>query len=467
MRPSEQRRGVRGLDKAHTRGCKNVGGDFVKCDCAWRGRHKGHRVILAKWADKEVKPRDKEAAEIVLRRMQKAIDDHEFDPAGERPAPGTGQRLSDLIPDWTEQVAENPDKPLADGGLADSLNVISTSKLGAMTLAALATAPTTIKEWLDTTGTKRHWKPRTWNAYHQKLFALCKFAVAKKRMSVNPLLSIDTKPTDDIPALFQDVRLDDGIEAKLLVACDALNRPKFKPTRSPLTMVQADEIRARVKAGEKQTAVALRFQIKPSTVNGIVKGYTWNPAKYPLSQRGTEMRRRVIAAFDTGMRAGEMLHVQLSHVMWKRPEPLTDEQGKPFNGYEIRLPPELTKGRRYATIFVGTARLSRELEARRFALKNDPDAYLFGTEKGKRVKGIKRQWNEIFTRAGLKWGRDEGLVWHSLRAEYISRIAETTKDPVLAQQLARHQSIKTTQGYFRTGLDRKWKAVSGLKGGHS
>lgn len=39
--------------------------------------------------------------------------------------------------------------------------------------------------------------------------------------------------------------------------------------------------------------------------------------------------------------------------------------------------------------------------------------------------------------AGLKWGRDKGLVWHTLRHEFCSRTAENTGDPVVAQELGR------------------------------
>jgi hypothetical protein len=34
--------------------------------------------------------------------------------------------------------------------------------------------------------------------------------------------------------------------------------------------------------------------------------------------------------------------------------------------------------------------------------------------------------------ASLKWGRDRGLVCHTLRHEFCSRAAENTDDPIVA-----------------------------------
>jgi site-specific recombinase XerD len=51
-------------------------------------------------------------------------------------------------------------------------------------------------------------------------------------------------------------------------------------------------------------------------------------------------------------------------------------------------------------------------------------------------------------------GRDKGLVWHTLRHEFCSRTAENTGDPVVAQELARHKDLRTTQGYLHPRLSR-------------
>jgi hypothetical protein len=64
-------------------------------------------------------------------------------------------------------------------------------------------------------------------------------------------------------------------------------------------------------------------------------------------------------------------------------------------------------------------------------------------------------------------GRDDqralgarGLVWHTLRHEFCSRTAENTSDPVVAQELARHKDLRTTQGYFGRSMSRARAGVS-------
>jgi integrase len=54
-------------------------------------------------------------------------------------------------------------------------------------------------------------------------------------------------------------------------------------------------------------------------------------------------------------------------------------------------------------------------------------------------------WRELFKIAGLKWERAKGLVWHTLRYDFCSRTAENTGDPAVAQELARHKDLRTTQ----------------------
>ena len=81
-------------------------------------------------------------------------------------------------------------------------------------------------------------------------------------------------------------------------------------------------------------------------------------------------------------------------------------------------------------VYAGSERLKKELIKRRFQLKRNPDAYVFGTEDGRRVRGFRRMWRELFRLAGLDFGRDKGLTWHTIRHEFVSRTIENTGDPV-------------------------------------
>jgi len=49
--------------------------------------------------------------------------------------------------------------------------------------------------------------------------------------------------------------------------------------------------------------------------------------------------------------------------------------------------------------------------------------------------------------ARFDFGGQNDLVWHTQRHEFCSRTAQHTGDPVVAQELARHKDLRTTQGY--------------------
>ena len=68
----------------------------------------------------------------------------------------------------------------------------------------------------------------------------------------------------------------------------------------------------------------------------------------------------------------------------------------------------------------------------------------------------------LYTLAGLDWGRVKGLTWHTTRHEFISRVAETTKNPRDAQEAARHKRLETTQRYMHVRRDRRWEVAHGL-----
>jgi len=78
-------------------------------------------------------------------------------------------------------------------------------------------------------------------------------------------------------------------------------------------------------------------------VSQIVSGRIWNPEKYTVGTKGTEMERRLIGAFDGGLRAGEMLLIQIKHVDWRTVK-IVDKDGKQITCYLIKLPPSVTKG---------------------------------------------------------------------------------------------------------------------------
>ena len=113
---------------------------------------------------------------------------------------------------------------------------------------------------------------------------------------------------------------------------------------------------------------------------------------------------------------------------------------------------------------VGTERMKRELEARRFQLhKKSPDKqYVFGKEDGSHAKSFDKSWQRLFDLAGLEHGRSKGLVWHTLRHEFASRTLERSGNPVIAQTLARHKDLRTTLGYIHSRPKDLLSAAAGF-----
>ena len=135
-----------------------------------------------------------------------------------------------------------------------------------------------------------------------------------------------------------------------------------------------------------------------------------------------------------------MLDVQLKHIQF-RALPITVD-GTEYSVFPIELPPKITKGGKTTGeleyVYAADEELKDALTKRRFELGNNPHAYVFGTKTGKKVKDFRRMWRELFQWAGLEWGRDKGLVWHTIRHEFVSRALEKADgDPVIAQEMAR------------------------------
>ena len=75
---------------------------------------------------------------------------------------------------------------------------------------------------------------------------------------------------------------------------------------------------------------------------------------------------------------------------------------------EVQPKGEKTTGEKEFVYILVSHRLKKALQKRRFALRNDSDAYVFGTDDGRRQKDFRRMWRELFKLAGLKWGRTWG-----------------------------------------------------------
>jgi integrase len=454
------RRGASNVDslyKKHNVGCTNRRGDPAKCDCPWYGKYKGVSKGLAKWAGDSVDPRRKDEAKVVLNRLKKAIDEKAYDAEGEEESQGSGQRFSEFIKEWKTHYAE--EYGLSSTSLKPMLGVVERG-LGTNTLEELAGASLQIERWLNKMQKERHWSDNTWNRYYELLSTLCVRATRWKangvpRMAQNPMTAIERRVS--AKKKFR-VRIEEPVEDQLFAACDKLNRPQHKPHSKLLTWPKVEEIRRRVLEGESQKNVAEDLGISAGLCCQIVQGEVWNPEKYRVGTKGDMMRLRLMAAFDAGVRREEMMLVQLKHINFKAMSVTVDDERRHVLVVEVQSKGQKTTGEK-EFVYIGTDRLKQALQKRRFALGNDPNAYVFGTEDGRRQKDFRRMWRELFELAGLKWGRDKGVVWHTLRHEFCSRTAENTGDPVVAQELARHKDLRTTQGYLHPRLSRILQAA--------
>ena len=467
--PQVAKSNVKGLYKHHNRKCSNKGGKPTKCDCPWYGYYRGVYKGLAEWCGQEVDPRSRPAAEKALNRLKTAVDHKTYSPLGEQRSLGSGQRFKDFVTEWKTHYAEahgltsNSLEPML-GLLVDGFE--NFSGLGNFTLEHLAGASLQIERWLNAAQKEKKWSDNTWNRYYGLLNTLFNRALKWKtsgvsRMAINPMASIDRRTGTKKKF---ETRIEESIEQALIDACDKLNRPQHKPHSERLNWDIVNDIRQRVEAGEQQKTIAAEYKISSGLCCQIVKGDIWNEAKYRIGTKGDEMRRRLYAAFDLGLRHGEILKVQLKHVDFK---PVKVEiEGEAREVLAIRLPAAVTKGGKTTGeteyVYAGTERLKSELEKRRFALRRNPDAYVFGTEEGGSIKSFKKMWRELFKLADLDYGRSKGLTWHTIRHEFISRSIENTGDPVVARELARHKDLRTTQGYLHARRARVWAAATRL-----
>jgi integrase len=447
--PKKSASHVRGLHKHHSRTCTKSGSRPTACACPWYGHYQGIQKGLATWAGREVDPRTTGPAVAVLTRLKASVDNGTYNAEGERLSLGSQQRFADFVAEWTTHYAK--EHGLTSTSLEPMLNVLKEG-LGRFTLEQLAGDPLRIERWLNCAKKERGWSDNTWNRYYELLNSLFNRAVKWRvnnipRMRANPLASIDKRPGSTVKF---ETRIEEDVEDRLLRACDQLNRPQHAPHSKRLTWEIVAILRQRAAAGESQKALAAEFKISTGLCCQIIKGQIWNPDRYRIGAKGTEMRRRLYAAFDLGLRASEIAAIQLKHIDFKSVTVKVD--GRQRHIFVISLPATMTKGGKTTGeiehVYAGSDRLRRELIKRRFQLRRDPDAFVFGTEDGRRVQSFRRMWRELFRLAGIDFGRRKGLTWHTIRHEFISRTIENTGDPVVTQKLARHKDGRTTQRYL-------------------
>jgi hypothetical protein len=83
--------------------CRHLSWD--RCGCPWWGRAKRWRVSLSKWAGVPIS--NKEAAKVVLSRLESAVLAGAFDPRGEKPqALGGDMTFGKFLDEYTQRHVE-------------------------------------------------------------------------------------------------------------------------------------------------------------------------------------------------------------------------------------------------------------------------------------------------------------------------------------------------------------------------
>lgn len=481
--PKLAKSGIKGLYKKHNATCKNR--KYPEdCNCSWKGKYKGANKVLAVWAGVEVNPRDKDAAGEVFTRLKASIDGKRFDERGEHKSLGSDDLFTNLIDSYIEEyipTAGPNGGPLASTSQLSTLKVIQAEKhaelvLGQMKLLEVAGNPSRIKQWLDALAKARGIGPKTWNDYHQKLSKVCDWATKQKvndvpKMAKNPMLDVPRRKTRDYseasPNAVTGGRIPPEIEARLFAACETMDERHGTQARK-LTQAKADAIRQQVEDGKLQKDVAKKFKVSASVVSAIVKGDIWTGQPHPkMLNKGSEMKRRLIGALDGGLRALELMKIQVSMVDW-RGVMVSGERVLP-----ITLPADVTKGGKTTSrteyVFATTKRFIEMLEERREQLNRNPKAFIFGTETGDFQASFRRQYANLYEAAGLvrgrDYGRDLGFTWHTTRHEYASTVSEQNNgNERRVMALTRIKDSKTAKRYTHTYDSEVLQAAVNMRG---
>ena len=148
-------------------------------------------------------------------------------------------------------------------------------------------------------------------------------------------------------------------------------------------------------------------------------------------------RSMMLLTHWAGLRIGEVACLRWSDVT------TTDGEIKD----EIRLLPDMTKGRHARTVFV-SAKLKAELQAYALQAKCVDRSYpFFASQKsikaGFNANSLAQTFALLYEGAGL-----EGASSHSGRRQFVTQLADQGINARLVQVLARHKHLSTTQRYI-------------------
>jgi integrase len=394
----------------------------AKCRHPWNAQYRDVRISLARWARQ--RPRTITEARTALEALKQAIDTGTFSKHGQGISISAATPLRDLVKRHCEWVTSR-------GHRTDyrSYARLFVQEWGDESLLRLARRPYQIEERLEKIAEERRWTGATFNQY--RAYGRALFNKAKKWGY------IDQNPFDNIPkrreAGHRRRRISPEQEAALIAACNGLGPARQKT----LTFEDAVRIRAGRSEGLTASDLASQFNVSKPTVYLVLGNKIWHPDQCEKKRRAKMMRGRLYAAFDLGLRRGEMLAVQLRDVN--------------FEKWVLHLPAAKTKSQVDQEVLIETKRLRDFFLVRRCEL--EPQHFVFGTERGGRIRNFRHSWHHIFRLAGLPVG-PAGYVWHDIRHEFGSYLVDVGASIQEAQEMLRHRDPKSTARYLAASEKR-------------
>ena len=121
------------------------------------------------------------------------------------------------------------------------------------------------------------------------------------------------------------------------------------------------------------------------------------------------------------------------------------------------------KGGHVDAIPLGFERLKSALHLHLLEREGAPDEFLLYPRTHRTRPMDAASLHRWFKRALERAGLPAHVKLHELRHTAAEALYQLTGDIVLAQQLLRHEDIRTTRGYVRGSLDRLERAMAGLE----
>ena len=236
--------------------------------------------------------------------------------------------------------------------------------------------------------------------------------------------------------------VEEAIERKAMPATKVMRRGRVQWTRRVGGGPTANRLHAHLRSLWRWAIVKGYCDTTPFARAGLptlrtrpeqprARRLTCDEAGRLLAACSPHLRDVVIAALETGCRKQELLSLQWQQVHWAR--------------NELYLPGAKTKTKRPRRIPISAA--PYEVLVRRqpgpAGQTYGPEAYVWGTAAGTRIRDIKTAWTNTCRRAGIG-----GLRFHDLRHEAASRKVEAGYPMHAVSLWLGHTNLTTTARYL-------------------